>query len=321
MWSGSCRVTLCETNMRLAMNKVLVSTSSFGKHDSAPLDKLKTAGLDVELNPYGRKLTLEETIALYQDKIGVIAGTEPITDEVISQAKGLRVISRCGTGMDNVDFEAAKKHGIIVVNTPDGPTLAVVELTVGFILALLRKICEMDRDIRCGVWKKKMGNLLAGKDVGIIGYGRIGQSVGKVLMAMGCRVRFADTVVKSCPLGCECVPFEEIFSRCDIICLHVSGDYTESPLIGKNEISKMKKGALIVNCARGGAIDEEALYEALKNGGLGGVALDVFAEEPYRGKLGNLPNTILTPHIGSYAMEARIAMELQSVDNLIENLA
>lgn len=302
------------------MKKILVSTSSFAEFDTTPLDKMKAAGFEVELNPYGRKLTIDEAITLYRDKVGVVAGTEPITASVIDQSEHLRVISRCGTGMDNVAFEAANKRKITVVNTPDGPTLAVVELTLGFILSLLRKINEMDRDIRSGVWKKKMGNLLAGKHVGIIGYGRIGQSVGKALMAMGCRVRFSDNVVKSCPLGCDCVPFDDIFSLSDIVCLHMSGDYSGSPLIGRKEIDKMKKNALLVNCARGGAVDEKALFDALDSNWLGGAALDVFADEPYKGNLGSLDNMILTPHIGSYAMEARIAMETEAVDNLIDNL-
>lgn len=300
--------------------RIFISTSTFGEYDDRPLARLKEAGLEVELNPYRRKLNGDECLKHYQDEIGVIAGTEPITKEVLDGAKGLRVISRCGTGLDNIDMDAARRLGIHIFNTPDGPTLAVAELTIGLIIDLLRRVSEMDRDLRHGKWKKKMGNLLSGKKAGIIGYGKIGKKVGELLMKLDCTVSFHDKMLTSHPTVCNSLPLEELLKCSDIICLHVSGNYKGNPLIGNKEIETMKKGAWIVNCSRGGVIDEDSLYQALETGHLAGAALDVFEEEPYSGRLIELPNVILTPHIGSYAKEARVAMETEAVENLLKGL-
>jgi len=299
------------------VNQILISTSSFGKYDDKALSKLQQAGYDVTINPYGRKLTPDESFQLYKNKIGVVAGTETINRELLSICSKLKVISRCGSGIDNVDQEAANRLGIKVCNTPDGPTLAVAELTVGLILSLLRKIVEMDRDLRVNIWQKKMGNLLSGKDIGIIGYGRIGQMVGNLLIKMNCRVRYTDPEVNSCPWGCIHLPIDDLVQQSDIICVHVSGNFKGRPLIGRDEFEMMKNGAWLVNCSRGGVVDETALYRALKSGHLSGAAVDVFEREPYNGNLKELSNIILTPHIGSYAREARTTMEMQAVDNLL----
>lgn len=302
------------------MMKVLVSTSTFGQYDDSPLKRLAEKGCEVEENHYRRKFSSEECILHYRGKIGVIAGTESITESLIQNNPGLKVISRCGTGIDNIDLEAAKKFGIKVYNTPYGPTLAVAELTIGLIISLLRRVVEMDRELRKGFWDKKMGALLNGKKVGIVGYGKIGQKVGQLLMALGCQVTFTDVVVESCPMGCRCVTLEEILRDSDIVSLHVSGSFKGNYLIGKHEIQRMKRGAWLVNCARGGVVDEEALYDALMDNHLEGAAIDVFEKEPYEGKLTGLHNVILSPHIGSYAREARIAMEMQAVENLLTGL-
>ena len=157
--------------------KVFISTTSFGKTDPTPLEMLKSAGLEVSLNPYGRKLSREEVMELAANSEGLIAGTELLDAEVLGKLRNLKVISRCGVGRDNIDMEATKRQGIKVFNTPDSPTIAVAELTVGLMLALLRHIPRSDRDIHTGKWQKRMGNLLQGKKVGIIGLGRIGQKV------------------------------------------------------------------------------------------------------------------------------------------------
>ena len=171
-------------------NKVFISTSSFAKFDSRPLDMLTENGYAVELNPHGRKMTPQELADLAGEAIGLIAGTERLDAEVLNQLAAIQVISRCGAGMDNVDRDAAAARSIKVFNTPDAPTLAVAELTVGLILNVLRQVSAMDRDIRAGTWHKRMGALLAEKTVGIIGFGRIGQKVAILLSAFGCRVVF-----------------------------------------------------------------------------------------------------------------------------------
>jgi D-3-phosphoglycerate dehydrogenase len=234
----------------------------------------------------------------------------------------LKVISRCGVGMDNVDLEAAAQLNIKVFNTPFGPTLAVAELTVGLILDLLRKVTMMDREMRAGVWEKRMGKLLSGKRVGIIGFGRIGQKTGKLLRAFGCEIGCYDNLrIRGLEdLGIKRLEMDELLRESDIVTVHVSGKY-EKPLLGVKEIGMMKKGAWLVNVARGGVVDEEVLFDALKDGRLAGAALDVFEKEPYDGPLKELDNVILTPHIGSYAKEARIEMEIQAAKNLIKGLA
>lgn len=300
------------------MKKIFISTSSFGKSDPTPLEMLKAAGLEVSLNPYGRKLSREEIAALAANSEGLIAGTEPLDAEVLKRLRYLRVISRCGVGMDNIDLEAAKRRGIQVFNTPNSPAAAVAELTVGLILALLRHIPHMDRDIRARKWQKRMGNLLLGKKVGIIGFGRIGQKVAELVRGLGAQVVYCDPAVNKA--GYTPVSLDELLSQSDIVSLHVSGGGNDAPLLGYKELRSMRQGSWLINCARGGMVDEDALYRVLQEGWLSGAAVDVFEEEPYTGALAKLDNVILTPHIGSYAIESRVEMEVQAVKNLIEGL-
>lgn len=297
------------------MLKVFVSTSSFAEHDKLPLKLLQDAGIVSQVNPYGRKLTEEECLKLLGDVDGLIAGTEPLTANVIKSAKKLKVISRVGVGLDNVDLNAAKKRGIKVFSTPDAPTLAVAELTLGLMLALLRNIPRGDREIRAGKWQKQMGNLLRGKKVGIIGLGRIGWKVAEMVKGLGAQVTYCDPAVNKA--GYQKLSLEELLTQSDIVSLHISGGGT---LLGEKELRSMKKGSYLVNCARGGLVDETALIKALQEGHLAGAALDVFAQEPYTGPLARLDSVILTPHIGSYAVESRIEMEVQATKNLIEGL-
>ncbi len=299
------------------MMKVFVSTSSFAKYDNRPFDMLKEAGLEVSLNPYGRKLFEDEIRDFLHDIDYLIAGTEPLTQRVLESAKRLKVISRCGTGLDNVDIKAADKLGIKVYNTPYGPTQSVAELTIGLMLDLLRHISKMDRDIRSGVWKKYTGNLLSEKKVGIIGFGKIGQNVAELLVPFGVEVSYFDISSQQSGLFFQSKSMEELLSWADIITLHCSATQNDKPLLGKNELKKMKKGAWLINTARGELLDENELYFLLKEGHLSGAALDVYSHEPYTGSLRELDNVLLTPHIGSYAKEGRINMELQAVKNLL----
>lgn len=301
--------------------KITITTTSFAKFDDQPLQLLKDSGFDVVLNPYGRKLSRDEVVKLAAEAVGLIAGTEPLNKSALEKLPLLKVISRCGVGMDNVDLEAAEKLNIKVFNTPFGPTLAVAELTVGLILDLLRKTTLMDREMRAGIWEKRMGNLLCGKRVGIIGFGRIGQKTGGLLRAFGCEIGYYDSVriegLKD--LRIKRMELDELLRKSDIVTIHVSGKY-EKPLLGAKKLEMMKKGTWLVNVARGGVVDEEALLSALKDGHLAGAALDVFEKEPYNGPFKELDNVILTPHIGSYAKEARVEMEMQAAENLIEGL-
>ena len=287
-------------------------------------------GLEVVLNPYGRTLKKDEVIEFCKGAIGVIAGTEILDIDTLecltktySQSSGLRpqslkVISRCGSGLANVDLDTAKRLGIKVFNTPDAPIVAVAELTVGLILNLLRKVCWMDRNLRNEQWEKMMGNLLNKKKVGIKGLGRIGKKVAELLRPFGCEIAYADPYVSDGLLGMKRLSFDDLLGWADIITIHVS---VKDRLVGEKEFQLMKKGAWLVNTSRGGVVDEKVLYEHLKNGYLSGAALDVFEEEPYKGPLKELDNIIITPHIGSYAREARVKMERQAIENLLKGLS
>ena len=301
--------------------EIVVTTTSFAKYDRTPLTLLDEKGFHLILNPYGRRLNKNELVELSKDAVGIIAGTEQIDASVLESLPKLKVISRCGIGIDNIDLDATKRRGIKVLSTPDAPTIAVAELTVGLILNLLRKINHMDTLMKNWKWEKVMGSLLFGKKVGIIGFGRIGKKVSELLAPFDCEVRYYDIRTEDEGQRTEAkgfrTDFESLLKISDIVSIHVS---LKERIIGENEIRIMKKGAWLVNASRGGVVDENALYEALKEGYLAGAALDVFEDEPYTGPLRKLDNVILTPHIGSYALEARVKMERQAVENLLKGL-
>jgi len=304
--------------------KVLVTLSSFAQYSDEPLKKLKAAGLTVGENPYQRKLSVTESLQLYQPDIaGVIAGTETINREVLEQAKALKVISRCGSGIDNVDLDAAKEKGIAVYRTSIATGDAVSELTVGLILACLRFIGLADRKIRANEWVKPMGYLLKNKTVGIVGLGAIGKRTVELLSAFGVNFLAHDLKADDAFGAKYAIKFtglNELMKSADIVCLHLALNEHTRGLIGKKLIAAMKKDAILVNTCRGEVLDEAALYDSLKNKSIAGAGLDVFAQEPYQGRLCELDNVILTSHIGSYAREIRILMENEAVDNLIKAL-
>jgi len=307
------------------MSRILITTSSFGKDDDSPLKLLQKTGYETIINPYGRKLTEEEVLNLILElkPVGMIAGVEPITARVLQKAKGLKVVSRCGVGLESVDLNAAGSLDITVTNTPDAPTEAVVELTIGLIFNLLRKISFLDRELRKGNWTKESGSLVRGKRVGIIGLGRIGKRVAETLLGLGAKVIGTDIQPDYEWLQKNQVPLvilEELLKQSEILCLHVSYTLSNEYLVGRKELETMPKGAYLINTSRGEVIDHDALYSMLTDGHLAGAALDVFDHEPYTGPLTQLDNVVLTPHIGSYAREARVEMEIQAAENLIEEL-
>lgn len=312
---------MVKQNMKQENKQILISTTTFAEFDRTPLILLDEKEFSYAFNPYRRKMKTEEIIELARDSVGIIAGTESLNDDVLSHLEKLRVISRCGSGVDNVDLKAAQKKGIKVYNTPDGPTRAVAELTIGLILNLLRKVNQMDRFVRNGNWVKEIGNLLYGKKVGIVGFGRIGQKVGELISTFGTEIAYCDIAIKDCKIECKRKEFEEILPWSDILTLHLSLVEGHKLVMGERELMLMKKGSWLINISRGGIVDEMALYNAIKNGHLSGAALDVFEQEPYtKGPLRELDNIILTPHIGSYAKEARIKMETEAARNLLKGL-
>lgn len=297
--------------------KIAITTTSFAEYESAPLDLLEENDFEVVKNNLGHKLDKKKTLELGKGCIGIVAGTETYSRDILEKLVGLKVISRCGVGIENIDINCAKDFGIKVMSTPDAPTLAVAELTLGLMLDLLRKISLMDRNLHHRKWQKVTGTLLSGKKIGIVGFGRIARKLAELLRPFNCKIAYADPFVEDNLLGFKRLSLLELLPWADIITMHVSNKDT---VIGEKEIRQMKKGACLVNTSRGSVIDEDALYKALRDGDLSGAALDVFSEEPYQGHLGELDNIVLTPHIGSYAKEARIEMEKEAVKNLLKGL-
>lgn len=300
--------------------KILISSASFGKINRDPLQILENAGYTPILNPYGRKLEFGEFIELIKDASGLIAGTEKVTADLMENAPFLKVISRYGVGVDNIDLEAANKRGIIVRSTPEAPSQAVAELALTLMLNLNRRVSEADRNLRQKNWSQLMGRLLSGKSLGIIGLGRIGKKLIKLVQPFNMKIFTYDPFpdidfISSNNLTLKSL--NEILSQSDIISLHLPLSDKTFHMIGKKELSLMKKDAIIINTSRGGLIDESALVEALKGGIIGGAGIDTFENEPYKGNLIEFENVILTCHMGSSAIETRKQMELETVNNLI----
>ena len=307
----------------VTMYTVLISTSTFGVSDATPLRRLDAAGMTYRLNPYGRTLREQEVMALLEDAVGIIAGTEPLSRAVLEGASKLRVISRVGVGRDNVDEAAAQRLGVAVYTTPEAPTQAVAELTIAGTLALLRHVPRMDAGMRQREWHKEMGSLLAGKTLGIVGLGRVGKRVAQLLGPWGVEILATDVASDTAwakEHRVQLVAMERLLQRADIVTMHVGGDWKGGALLGARELALMKPGGYLINTARGGLVDEVALLSALESGHLAGAYLDVFTEEPYEGPLSRSDSVVLTPHVGSYAAEARVRMEMEAVDNLLSGL-
>ncbi len=302
---------------------ILITTSSFGTYTDGPIENLESHGYNAIDNPFHRKVTEQELKDLLEDNkpVGLLAGTEPITASVIKGAAAyLKVISRIGTGWNNVDHAEVQQQGIKVFRTPDATTETVAELTVGLMLNMIRNVGLMDRELRQGIWKKRMGVLLEKKKVGIIGFGRIGKRVAELLAPFKVEIAFFDVLPQEVKKEWQSLSLESLVEWADILSLHLAPPEEGKTVLDASLLRRMRKGSWLVNASRGDVVDEKALYEALQSGQLAGAALDVFMKEPYEGPFTSLDNVILTPHIGSYAREARIQMEVEAVENLLEGL-
>ncbi|OYT58128.1 3-phosphoglycerate dehydrogenase [Euryarchaeota archaeon ex4484_178] len=257
----------------------------------------------------------------------IVRSATKVRKEMIDAAKNLKVIGRAGVGLDNIDVEYAKSKGIKVINTPGATSISVAELTIGLILAVMRKIAYADRETRAGNWPKKKckGIEMYGKTLGIIGIGRIGKEVAKRAKAFGMKVLYYDVYrpdeATERELGVEYRDLDTLISESDVITLHIPLLPETKHLINAERIAKMKDGAIIINAARGGIVDEEALYEALKSGKLYGAALDVYENEPLKeSKLFELDNVVLTPHIGAQAKEGQTRAGIEIAQKVAEAL-
>jgi D-3-phosphoglycerate dehydrogenase len=288
--------------------KILVSD----KMAEEAMQVLKDAGHEITYEEYDADTLLKE-ISKY-DALMVRSRTKAIKDVVEAGAKGnLKVIGRAGIGVDNIDIETAGKNGIPVVNSPTGATASVAELTVGHMLALSRHIARADKTMKKGEWAKKQlkGFELDGKTLGLIGTGNIGKYTAKLSMCFGMKVIGYDPFISKEDMAKDNIEkieeLRDLMEKSDYISLHLPHIPPTHHIVNAEMIAKMKPSAFLINCARGGTVDEKALYGALKNRKIAGAALDVYeSEPPENSPLFDLDNVVLTPHIGANTKEGQI---------------
>lgn len=299
--------------------KVGISVSSFGVADASPVELLKAEGFEIKPNPYGRRLTEEEIGEFIQGVDGIISGLEPLNRKVLSQNPHLKAIARVGIGIDNVDLQAAEEFNIKVSNTPDGPTEAVAEAVLTYLLALLRRVPEIDRDMHKGVWVKKLCKSIHGLRVTIIGFGRIGRRVAQLLSDLGAIISVVDPYLSdSGMLPYPVVSLADGLVSAEAISIHASGTDT---ILGEHEFSLIKNGCYLLNAARGSLVCEKSLIRSLNSETLAGVWFDTFWKEPYQGPLIGHSKAILSPHLATFTDQCRFSMETQAARNLISDLS
>jgi D-3-phosphoglycerate dehydrogenase / 2-oxoglutarate reductase len=307
------------------MAKVLITTVPFGENNPLPLDLMESAGIEYLINPHNKKLTENQLSELIGDFEVLIAGTEQITDKVMSQAPKLKLISRVGIGLDSIDMIAAKKRGIKISYTPDAPAPAVAELTLSMILTLLRSVHVSNLQMHHGKWERIFGRRLTDVTVGIIGVGRIGTHLLRCMSGFGKIHLLANDIVPNNKLNrdfnLEWVTKEQIYKESDIISLHLPLTSLTKDMICREQLLQMKKGAFVINTSRGGIINEDDLCKAMSEGHLGGAAIDVFEDEPYTGKLIEIDRCLLTAHMGSMSIDCRSQMEIEATEEAVRFLA
>ncbi len=305
------------------MPKVLISDAL----SPAAVQIFKDRGIDVDFQPaLGKdKEKLAAIIGGY-DGLAIRSATK-VTAKILEQARNLKVIGRAGIGVDNVEIPAATARGIIVMNTPFGNSITTAEHAISLMLALARQIPEADASTRAGKWEKNkfMGVEIFGKTLGIVGCGNIGSIVADRALGLKMKVVAYDPFLsqeRADDLGVEKVELDELFKRADFVTLHTPLTDKTRNIINAASIGMMKKGARIINCARGGLVDEAALYTALKDGKIAGAAFDVFVIEPAtENPLFNLPNVVCTPHLGAATSEAQENVALQVAEQMSDYLA
>jgi D-3-phosphoglycerate dehydrogenase len=292
--------------------------------DPAGLARLRGAGHEVVERTGLAGPELAE--ALRDVQALVVRGRTRVTEEVLRGAPSLRVVVRAGTGLDHVDLAAARERGVQVADTPGATAVSVAEHTFALLLALERHLTRADADVRQGLWSQSqfVGRELYGRALGLVGFGRVGREVAWRARAFGMDVRWSDALLDLAPAGYEWTrraTLEELLPQTDVLSLHVPLTRATRGLIGARELGRLRPGAVLVNCARGGVVDERALCDALASGSLRGAALDVFAAEPPGGSpLLALPNVVLTPHLGASTVEAQRRAGLEAAAIVIEVL-
>jgi D-3-phosphoglycerate dehydrogenase len=295
---------------------VLITTSPFGVGDPAALNLLKQNNIRYTLNPFGRRLREIEIADLIEPYEVVIAGTEPITEAVLQRAPHLRLLAHTGIGLDNINLAAARARGIAVTYTPSAPSPAVAELTIGQMIALLRKTHTAAYGMQKGQWKRYIGRRLANVTVGIIGVGRVGRLVIRHLQGFKPKRILANDIsmideFNHLP-GFTWTDKDTIFREADIITVHVPLTRQTRHLIGDAELATMKPDSILINTSRGEIVDEKALIAALQTRPGFSAAIDVFEQEPYNGDLAKLENCLLSCHMGSCTDDCRLQMETEA---------
>lgn len=302
------------------VKRVFVSTAPFGSFNKLPLELLDSEGLEIILNPLGRRLTEDELIEFSRGCDALIAGTEKI-GKAFFKNTAVSVISRVGIGLDNIDLLEARAKGVEVCYTPDAPAPAVAELTIGLMLSLLRGIHIANMNMHSGLWQRISGRRIPDVTIGIIGVGRIGGRVIRRLSGFGSPrllvndLRPSDQVTDRLKL--EWVDKTTIYSEADIVSLHLPLTAETDQLIGDRELSLMKRDSFLINTARGRLVCEEALVDALLCQKIGGAAIDVFPNEPYEGALSAVDNCLLTCHMGSMSHDCRAKMEIEATEEIL----
>jgi D-3-phosphoglycerate dehydrogenase len=289
------------------------------------IKKLRESGFEVDVKPALEPQALLQAIPAYDGLI--VRSATKVTREVIGAAQNLKAIGRAGIGLDNVDLEAAKERGIKILNTPGATTISVAELTIGHMLALARHIPQATASLKSGKWEKKKftGTELYGKTLGIIGVGKIGREVAKRASGMGMDLVGYDPYIREADvrdLGLKLLPLEDLLQYADYITIHIPLTPETKRFLSEREFALMKAGARLVHCARGGVVDEKALYDALRGGKIAGAALDVFEEEPPKdSSLLGLDNVIATPHLGASAREGQVRSGIEIAEKMIDALS
>jgi len=304
--------------------KILITPRSFASISDKSIKMLTEKGYEVQRNNTGRPYKKEEMLKLIKDVDGIIIGIDELSAEIIEEANALKVISKYGIGLDNVDINMATNKKIIVTSTPTANLDAVADLAFGLILSLARRIPEADKKTKSGAWEKIIGKSVWEKTIGIIGLGKIGKQIVKRAKGFEMNILVFDIVEDkkfAQKFGIKYVNLEELLRKADYITIHIPLNDATRNMISYEEFEKMKKGAFLINTSRGGIVDEEVLYNALMNNKLRGAALDVYNNEPPReSTLKELDNVIMTPHIGAYTEKAIENMSIQAAQNLIDVL-
>ena len=274
---------------------------------------------NAKLNLEGKRFGKKELLEYIKDADAIIVGLEPIDEEVLSQCKHLKIVSKYGVGLNNIDLDACKKRNIAIGWTGGVNKLSVAEMTLGFMLMMSRNLFITSNELKNGIWNKSGGFQLSAKKIGIIGVGHIGKEVIRLLKSFNCEIYVNDIIDQTDyykSVGVVEVSKEVIYKESDFITIHTPLDHSTMNLIGEKEFKQMKSTSYIINSARGGIIDEVALKNALINNQIAGAGIDTYIEEPPTDKeLLNLPNLICTPHIGGNSKEAALAMGMSAIEH------